>query len=98
MTMDSTGEDRLAILDDYDFDLPEASIAQTALAERDAARLLLLDRTTGRRVAADQDVRIRDLLDWLRPGDLLDPPHERTIEGAWIASRRRSFGLGLRLR
>ena len=34
--------DPLAILDDYDFELPEASIAQEALAERDAARLLLL--------------------------------------------------------
>ena len=35
------------------------------LAERDAARLLLLDRVEGRRVAADQDVRVRDLVDWL---------------------------------
>ena len=91
MTADSTGEGRLAILDDYDFDLPEASIAQTALAERDAARLLLLDRTTGRRVAADQDVRVRDLLDWLCSGDLLVVNATRVLS-ARLTGRKASGG------
>ena len=55
MTPPVPEDDRLAILDDYDFDLPEASIAQEALAERDAARLLLLDRDTGGVVAPEDD-------------------------------------------
>jgi S-adenosylmethionine:tRNA ribosyltransferase-isomerase len=47
--------------------LPEDLIAQTPLAERDAARLLVVDRSTGR-----LDHRVfRDLPDWLAPGDAL---------------------------
>ena len=63
-------EDALAILDDYDFELPESAIAQTALPERDAARLLLKTETQ-KQVARERDVRVRDLGDWLRPRDLL---------------------------
>ena len=64
-------EEPLAILDDYDFELPEASIAQTALAERDAARLLVVDRETGAVFARDVEYRVRDLPALLRPNDLL---------------------------
>jgi len=84
-------EDPLAILDDYDFVLPEAAIAQTALVERDAARLLLLDRETGARVARDRDVRVRDLVDWLRPGDLLVVNATRVLS-ARLVGRKASGG------
>ena len=47
----TASEDALAILDDYDFELPESAIAQTALPERDAARLLLLDRENYEKLA-----------------------------------------------
>ncbi len=50
---------------DYDYDLPEAAIAQEPAEPRDAARLL---------VAIGHDVahgRVRDLPELLRPGDLL---------------------------
>ncbi len=64
-------ENPLAMLDDYDFDLPETHIAQSPTAERDASRLLVLDRRTGDVLAASAGHRTRDLPRWLRPGDLL---------------------------
>jgi S-adenosylmethionine:tRNA ribosyltransferase-isomerase len=51
----------------FDYDLPTAAIAQEPLTERDASRLLVLDRTTGRR----KHYTFRDLPDLLDPGDLL---------------------------
>ncbi|HEB89830.1 MAG TPA: tRNA preQ1(34) S-adenosylmethionine ribosyltransferase-isomerase QueA [Deltaproteobacteria bacterium] len=59
------------MLDDYDFVLPEDRIAQVPIEDRERARLFLLDRSTGRRLAADHDARVRDLPDWLAPGDLV---------------------------
>ena len=54
-------------LDDFDYALPPDRIAQHPAAERDAARLLVLDRATGARSHA----RIRELARWLRAGDLI---------------------------
>jgi len=54
-------------LSDYRYDLPPERIAQTPAPDRDASRLLTLDRETG---AADHR-RFRDLPDLLRPADLL---------------------------
>jgi S-adenosylmethionine:tRNA ribosyltransferase-isomerase len=54
-------------LADFDFALPPERIAQEPLAERDAARLLVLDRASGARTHR----RVRDLPALLRPGDLL---------------------------
>jgi len=85
------GADPLAILDDYDFELPESAIAQTALRERDAARLFLLDRGTGERVARGRDSRVRDLVEWLRPGDLLVVNATRVL-AARLVGRKRSGG------
>ncbi len=51
----------------YDYELPPERIAQEPLAERDAARLLLLDRNRGGRAHR----RVRDLPGLLRRGDLL---------------------------
>lgn len=52
---------------DFSFDLPQALIAQTPLADRDASRLLYLDKETG---AVSHHV-FRDLVSLLRPGDCL---------------------------
>jgi len=68
---DRVVEDPLAILDEYDFILPESSIAQAPMPEREAARLLVLDRSSGEILTSDEDHRIRDLPNWLRAGDLL---------------------------
>jgi S-adenosylmethionine:tRNA ribosyltransferase-isomerase len=64
-------KDPLAVLDEYDFELPETHIAQTPMQDREAARLLVLDRSGGRILAYSEDHRIRDLPSWLRAGDLL---------------------------
>jgi S-adenosylmethionine:tRNA ribosyltransferase-isomerase len=54
-------------LADYDFALPPERIAQEPLAERDAARLLVLERASGARSHRG----VRDLPGLLRAGDLL---------------------------
>ncbi len=51
----------------FDFELPERLIAQTPLAERTASRLMTLDKRTG----AIGHKQFSDLIDHLRPGDLL---------------------------
>jgi len=52
---------------DFHFDLPEALIAQAPLPERSASRLLVVP--PGEAPFADRHVR--DLPEWLQPGDLL---------------------------
>lgn len=54
-------------ISDFDYELPEALIAQRPLEPRDASRLLVLDGATG--TLAHQN--FRDLLNYLRPGDIL---------------------------
>ena len=52
---------------DFHYDLPEALIAQAPLPERSASRLLVVPPQG----AAFVDQQVRDLVQWLRPGDLL---------------------------
>ncbi len=52
---------------DFQFDLPESQIARHPLAERSGSRLLVLDGPS----AAIAHRRFPDLLEFLRPGDLL---------------------------
>lgn len=52
---------------DFTYQLPEELIAQQPLAERSASRLLTLDGATG----AIGDRRMRDLVEFVHPGDLL---------------------------
>ena len=52
---------------DFYFDLPEELIAQTPLSERDASRLLCLDRATGELVHR----HFHDMVSLLSPGDCL---------------------------
>jgi len=51
----------------FDYHLPAESIAQKPLAKRDGARMLVLDRKTGR----VEHSHVRDLAQWLLPGDLM---------------------------
>ena len=55
-------------LDEFDYPLAQESIAQQPLEQRDASRLLVLDRATGKIVRHD---RFFNLPDYLEPGDLL---------------------------
>src|SRR5262245_55641059 len=54
-------------LEAYDYDLPPQSIAQEPCAQRDQARLLVLERATGAR----RHRTVRDLPEVFRRGDLL---------------------------
>ena len=54
-------------LSDYDFDLPESSIAQLPAERRDMSRLLVLQRATG----TLSHRHFRDLREYLNPEDLL---------------------------
>lgn len=81
-----------AILDDYDFELPETLVAQTPLADREASRLLVVARETGRIVEPEVEHHVRDLPDWLAPGDLLVVNATRVLP-ARLLGRKASGGL-----
>jgi S-adenosylmethionine:tRNA ribosyltransferase-isomerase len=67
----------------YDFELPPESVAQQPLAERDASRLLTLDRQRG----ALAHRRFRELPDLLRPGDLLVLNRSRVFPARLLGRR-----------
>ena len=52
---------------DFDFHLPEELIAQTPLEKRDASKLLIVNRETGKM----QDKHFHSIIDMLEPGDAL---------------------------
>jgi S-adenosylmethionine:tRNA ribosyltransferase-isomerase len=72
----------------YDYELPEELIAKEPLPERDASRLLLLDRRTG----AIQHRGIRDLADLLRPGDCLVLNDTRVLPARLVGQRATTGG------
>ncbi|MBS5098836.1 MAG: S-adenosylmethionine:tRNA ribosyltransferase-isomerase, partial [Eggerthella sp.] len=53
--------------DDFDYDLPEELIAQEPAAERDGCRMLVMKRQNG----ALHDEIFRDIINHLKPGDLI---------------------------
>src|SRR5512134_490540 len=72
---------------DFDYHLPEASIAQTPVEPRDSSRLLVLHRDTG-----NLEHRIfRDVTDYLNAGDLLVLNQTRVIP-ARIYARKETGG------
>ncbi|MBK7947617.1 MAG: tRNA preQ1(34) S-adenosylmethionine ribosyltransferase-isomerase QueA [Deltaproteobacteria bacterium] len=77
---------------DYDFALPESLIAQQPLPDREASRLLVVGRETGRILEPDVDHHVRDLPDWLAPGDLLVVNATRVLP-ARLLGRKASGGL-----
>ena len=60
---------------EFDYDLPPELVAQEALAERSASRLMVLERATGR----IEHAHAADLPAWLRRGDLLVVNDTRVI-------------------
>ncbi|HLO18248.1 MAG TPA: tRNA preQ1(34) S-adenosylmethionine ribosyltransferase-isomerase QueA [Anaerolineales bacterium] len=72
---------------DFDYNLPEASIAQTPVEPRDSSRLIVLHRDTG-----EIEHRIfRDVGDYLHTGDLLVLNQTRVIP-ARIYARKETGG------
>ena len=73
---------------EFDYDLPPELIAQTPVEPRDASRLLVLDRSKD----ALEHRCFRDILDYLRPGDLLVANETRVIPARLYATKVPSGG------
>ena len=76
------------LLSDFDFDLPAERIAQSPTPDREAARLLVLDRRSG--VVGHRSVA--DLPELLTPGDLLVINDTRVFPARLLGSRVPSGG------
>lgn len=72
----------------YDFDLPESLIAQRPAGERQASRMLVLDRESG----AVVDRQFTDLVDALSEGDVLVVNNTRVIPARLIGTMRPGGG------
>lgn len=72
----------------YDYDLPAELIAQQPLADRAAARLLVIDRATGGLAHR----HVSDLPDILRPGDLLVVNDTRVLPARLVGRRLQTGG------
>ena len=68
---------------DFWYDLPEELIAQTPLQQRDASRLLVLDRDTG--MIAHK--HFYEILDYLQPGDCLVMNDSRVLPARLLGQR-----------
>jgi len=75
-------------LDLYDYPLPAELIAKSPAAERDAARLLVLDRASG----SIAHRTVRDLPDLLRSGDLLILNDTRVLPARLVGHRAATGG------
>ena len=73
---------------DYDYHLPPELIAQTPLPQRDASRLLCLERATG----ALQHRTFGELTDLLNPGDLLVLNDSRVLPARLLGTKIPSGG------
>ena len=68
---------------DFWYDLPEELIAQTPLQQRDASRLMVLNRNTG-----EIDHRhFYDIIDFLQPGDCLVMNNSRVLPARLLGHR-----------
>ncbi len=72
------------LLQDFDYPLPAEVIAQRPLPERDASRMMVLDRAAGRY----DDRKFRELPEILRPGDLLVFNNTRVFPARLLGRRR----------
>ena len=73
---------------DFDYELPEELIAQEPAAVRDACRMLVMGRKTG----ALEDRVFRDIVEYLRPGDLLVANETRVRPARLLGNKRETGG------
>src|SRR5690349_18453058 len=73
---------------DFDYELPAELIAQTPLEERDASRMLVLDRNEQTWV----DAGFKELTRYLRPNDVVVVNNSRVIPARLIGHREESGG------
>jgi S-adenosylmethionine:tRNA ribosyltransferase-isomerase len=76
------------LISDFDFDLPDRLIAQHPLDQRDASRMLVLDRDKQNWT----DRSFRDLPNFLRAGDLVVLNNTRVFPARLIGSRQPTGG------
>ncbi len=74
--------DRLRV-DDFDYELPSEAIAQVGVEPRDASRLLVLERATGRL----EHATFAEIGGWLEADDLLVVNDSRVIPARLIGTR-----------
>lgn len=87
--VNSKGDKRAFMkLSDFDFELPERLIATRPAFPRSAARLLVADG------GATHDAIVRDLPEWLRPGDCLVLNDTRVIPARLSGTRTRMSAQG----
>jgi S-adenosylmethionine:tRNA ribosyltransferase-isomerase len=75
-------------LSDFDYELPEELIAQQPLEQRDASRMLILNRETQTR----QDSKFELLPEYVRPGDVVVVNNTRVFPARLIGQRDPSGG------
>ena len=68
---------------DFDYNLPQELIAQTPAEPRDSSRLMVLNRATG----VTEHRRFTDILDYLRPSDLMVFNQSRVIPARLFGTR-----------
>ncbi len=88
--VETDNEEACFTLADLDYALPDGLIAQQPLPRRDASRLLVLDRTTGRL----HDSRIRELPTLLEAGDLLVLNDTKVLPAKFTARRATGAQMG----
>lgn len=72
----------------FDFYLPEEQIAQTPEKKRDEARLLVVDREK----KTYEDKKFYDILDYLKPGDVLVRNNTKVIPARLIGAKKATGG------
>jgi len=75
-------------ISDFDYELPVELIAQTPLEERDASRMLVVDRPN----QDWTDAKFRDFTNYLRPNDVVVVNNSRVIPARLIGRREESGG------
>ncbi len=75
-------------ISEFDYELPEELIAQQPLEQRDASRMLILDRET----KPLQEARFNELPGYIRPGDLIVVNNTRVFPARLIGQRDPSGG------
>jgi S-adenosylmethionine:tRNA ribosyltransferase-isomerase len=75
-------------ISDFDYDLTQELIAQTPIEPRDASRLLVVHRDTGR----FEHRHFRDIGAYLRPGDLLIANQSRVLPARLLGHRAETGG------
>src|SRR5215831_6340243 len=70
-------------ISDFDYELPQGLIAQTPIEPRDASRLLVVHRDSGKL----EHKHFRDIGEYLHPGDLLIANQSRVLPARLLGHR-----------